>query len=106
MVVVKAIEGVKRTWRCSAEEPSGVWGAECWESGLRDWGDLAESLVTSNVTDPINCNTAKWAGMLGGGVGDAHSTEDGKDNITLLEGRGVALFARLKRVRGASALLG
>jgi hypothetical protein len=27
--VVKATEGVKRTWRGSAEEPSGVWSTEC-----------------------------------------------------------------------------
>jgi hypothetical protein len=59
-----------------------------------------------HVTDPINCDAAKWEGMLDGGVGDAHSTEDGKDNITLQEGRGVTLFTRPKRVRGTNALRG
>lgn len=62
--------------------------------------------MTSNVTDPINCNTAKWEGMLGGGVGDAHSSGDDWDNITQSERRGVALLTRLKRIRGASALQG
>jgi hypothetical protein len=38
------MEDVNRTWRYSVEEPSAVWGAECWESGLGDWGDLVESL--------------------------------------------------------------
>ena len=76
------MEGVNRTWRCSAEEPSGVWDSECWESELKNWGDLAESLSDTHVTDPINCSTAKWEGMLGGGVGDAHSSVDNQDNTT------------------------
>ncbi len=105
-VVVKATEGVNGTWTCSAEESSGVWGTECWESGVRDWGDLAESLVTSNVTDPINCCAAKREGMLGGGVGDARISDDDWDSITQSEERGIALFIRPKRVRGANALQG
>lgn len=36
----------------------------------------------ADVTDPINCDAAKWEGMPGGGVGDARSSDDGWDNIT------------------------
>ena len=100
------MEDVNRTWRCSVEEPSGVWGAECGESWLRNWGDLLGSLSTFSVTDPISHNLVKWEGKPKRGVGDAHSSDDDWDNITQSERRGVALFTRLKRVRGASALRG
>jgi len=74
-------------------------------------GELVEGLgrprrvvgLSPNVTDPINCGAAKWGGMPGGGVGDAHSSGDGWDSITQSERRGVTLFMRLKRVRGANA---
>jgi len=42
----------------------------------------------------VKCN-----GKPGRGVGGAHSTEEGKDSITLLEGRGPTLLRRLKKVR-------
>ena len=70
---------------------------------MRNWGDLLGSLSTFNVTDPINHNLAKWEGKPDGGVGDVHSSEDDWDNITQSERRGVALFERPKRVRGANA---
>ena len=97
------MEDVNRTWRCSVEEPSGVWGAECGESWLRNWGDLLGSLSTFSVTDPISHHLAKWEEKPDGGVGDAHSSGDGWDNITQSERRGVTLFERPKRVRGANA---
>lgn len=56
-----------------------------------------------NVTDPISYNLVKWEGKPDGGVGDAHSSDDDWDNITQSERRGVTLFERLKKVRGANA---
>jgi hypothetical protein len=88
------MEDVNRTWRCSVEEPSGVWDTECWESGLRDWGDLAESLSDTHVTDPISHNLVKWEGKPDRGVGDAHSSVDNQDNI-FLAGSAAILFSTL-----------
>jgi len=51
------------------------------------------------VTDPISSNTVKGSGKPSWGVGGAHSTDDGKDSITLPEGRSPTLLKRLKRVR-------
>ena len=56
-------------------------------------------LVTPAVTDPISGDTVKREGKPGRGVGGAHSTDDGKDNITMPEGRGTTLFERPKKVR-------
>jgi len=55
--------------------------------------------ATSVVTASINSNPVKRSGKPGGGVGGAHNTDNGKDSITLPEGRGPTLFKRLKRVR-------
>ena len=56
-------------------------------------------LVTPAVTDPISGSTVKGEGKPDWGVGGVHSTDDGKDNITLPEGRGTTLFVRPKEVR-------
>ena len=51
------------------------------------------------VTASISSNPVKGSGKPGWGVGGAHSTDDGKDSITLSEGRSPTLLERLKRVR-------
>jgi len=50
--------------------------------------------VTSAVTAAISGTPAKWSGMSGWGVGGAYITYDGKDNVTLPEGRSPALLMR------------
>ena len=64
---------------------------------------VAEDL---SVTDRINHDLVKSEGMPEEGVGDAHSSDDDWDSITQSELRGVTLFERPKRVRGANALRG
>ena len=56
------------------------------------------------VTASISSNSVKRSGEPGWGVGGAHNTDDGKDSITLSEGRGPTLFKRLKRVRARECL--
>ena len=51
------------------------------------------------VTASISSDPVKGGGKSGWGVGWAHSTGDGKDSITLSEGRSPALLVRPKRVR-------
>ena len=55
--------------------------------------------ATPAVTALISRGPVKWSGKPGWGLLGASSTDDGKDNITLPEGRGPALLMRRKRVR-------
>jgi hypothetical protein len=55
--------------------------------------------ATSVVIISISSDPVKGGGKPGWGVGGAHTTDDGKDSITLPEGRGPTLLKRLKRVR-------
>jgi hypothetical protein len=55
--------------------------------------------ATPAVTALISRGPVKWSGKPGWGLGGASSTDDGKDNTTLPEGRGPALLMRPKRVR-------
>jgi hypothetical protein len=55
--------------------------------------------TASEVTTSISGSPVKWSGKPLWGVGGAHNTYDGKDNITLSEGRSPTLFIRPKKVR-------
>lgn len=55
--------------------------------------------ATLVVTDSISGDPVKRIRMFRRGVGWAHSTEDGEDNITSPEERSPALLIRLKKVR-------
>ncbi len=59
------MEGAQ-TLAYSAEEPSGVEGAECQESWLRNWGDPTRSLGKTEGTAPISSAPAKWDGCWDG----------------------------------------
>ena len=53
-------------------------------------------LTTSRVTGPISSDPAKWHGMPRWGVGGAHITADGADNITHPR-EGALLCSRVQR---------
>jgi hypothetical protein len=62
--------------------------------------------ATPAVTVLISGTPVKWSGKPDWGVGGAHSTDDGKDNITLPEGRSPALLMCRTRVRVGECLYG
>jgi hypothetical protein len=74
---------------------NGMSGKLAWELGRPRLVYRRRPVVTAS----INSGPVKGSGKPGWGVGGAHNTDDGKDSITLSEGRSPTLLKRLKRVR-------
>ena len=88
----KNLEQCQRTLQRTG---SGMSGKLAWELGRPHLVCRRRPMVTA----PISRGTVKRSGKPGWGVGGAHSTDDGKDSITLSEGRVPTLLKRPKRVR-------
>ena len=96
----KAMESTVRTWKVAVLKNPPAYGERNARKADLGTGETpAGLLATPMVTDLISGEPAKGKGKPAGGVGGVHSTDDGKDNITLPEGRDPTLSARPKRVR-------